>query len=130
MKRAIGIIIENKKKEILLAKRSANIDEDQGLWENVGGGVEENETHLEAAVREVKEELGCEVIEINEILNYGGEDQKFHIKVFKAVIKGEPKIMEPELCEELRWIKKEDLKNMNLAEYSREDYINLGWIGS
>jgi len=44
-----------KRKKILLVKR-----EDNGLWELPGGGIEENESYLKAAKRELKEETGLE----------------------------------------------------------------------
>jgi 8-oxo-dGTP pyrophosphatase MutT (NUDIX family) len=51
-----GVIIRNKKGEILLLKTSY-----KDHWEIPGGGVEENESPLQAAEREVYEEIGLNI---------------------------------------------------------------------
>jgi mutator protein MutT len=49
-------LIFNEKKEILLCHRT-----DKDMWNFPGGGVESGETPEEAAIREVREEIGVEV---------------------------------------------------------------------
>ncbi len=50
-----GVIIKNKKGEILLVKRK--IDPGKGLWDTPGGFIEYNENLEESLVREIQEEL-------------------------------------------------------------------------
>ena len=62
MKEIAAIILENDKGEFLLALR----DNKPGIpfpnhWDLIGGHVEEGETPEEALVREVKEELICQL---------------------------------------------------------------------
>lgn len=63
MKRSIkvvGAIIENENDEILCALRSPRMSR-PNLWEFPGGKVEKEEIIKEAVVREIMEELGCNV---------------------------------------------------------------------
>ena len=49
----IGIVITNEKKQILLAKRFK-----QDAWQLPQGGIDKNETELDALYRELQEEVG------------------------------------------------------------------------
>lgn len=62
MKKIAAIILENEKREFLLALR----DNKPGIpfpdhWDLIGGHVEEGETPEEALIREVKEELNIDI---------------------------------------------------------------------
>lgn len=54
---AIGIIFDESQTSVLLVKRK-----DIPIWVLPGGGIDAGETSLEAAIREVREETGFEVI--------------------------------------------------------------------
>lgn len=54
----VRVIILNEKKEMLMVKQH---HEKRDIWMVPGGAIEEGESSLEAAVREVKEETGIEV---------------------------------------------------------------------
>ena len=71
MKKIAAIILENDKREFLLALR----DNKPGIpfpnhWDLIGGHVEEGETPEEALVREVKEELDIDLIEYSFFRKY------------------------------------------------------------
>ncbi len=55
---AVHIYIYNSKGEFLLQKRSMRLKDHDGLWEITSGCVTSGEDSLEAAMREVYEELG------------------------------------------------------------------------
>jgi 8-oxo-dGTP pyrophosphatase MutT (NUDIX family) len=57
VKAGVGVIIVDDQKRILLEQRS-----DNGMWGLPGGGIEPGESVLEAALREVKEETGLNVL--------------------------------------------------------------------
>ena len=67
---ACGVIIENDRGEILLQKRRNN-----GRWGILGGSMELGEKFTEAARREVYEEAGIEVGELELFGIYSGEDR-------------------------------------------------------
>ena len=51
----VGIVITNEKKQILLAKRFR-----QDAWQLPQGGIDKNETELDALYRELQEEVGLD----------------------------------------------------------------------
>ncbi len=67
---AVGVIISNKKNEILIVKPSYRKDG----WSIPGGTVDKNESLIEAAHREVLEEVGIQ-IEIKHLLLIGYKHQ-------------------------------------------------------
>ena len=64
----------------------------------VGGGVEQGESDIECLIREVKEEIGCEVVEksIKHLGDFtdtahGRENTLVLIRLYEADVSGEPK---------------------------------------
>lgn len=60
----VGAVILNEKKEILCAQRSSSMSL-PGMWEFPGGKIEPGESPESCLVREIREELGCQ-IEVHE----------------------------------------------------------------
>jgi 8-oxo-dGTP diphosphatase len=56
------VVIKNNTGEILLLKRSENDEWMPGKWSLPGGGKREEETLIQAAIREIKEETGLDVM--------------------------------------------------------------------
>lgn len=97
---------ENGKKQILLSKRK-NTGYKDGEYELPGGHLEENEDLYEAMIREAKEELGIslnrENLKIVYIMHhYTGKRMNFILETEKSNL--EPRIMEVDKCEELKWV--------------------------
>ena len=100
-------IIENDKLLLIYKKN-------QDHYEFPGGKVEENETLEEAAIRETKEEIGCEI----EIIKYLGyidftiNNKEFRSHNFLSKIKNnqEPKIIEKDKFNNMIWL---DLNEYN-----------------
>ena len=68
-----GVLIENEEGKVLLQKRS-----DTGDWCVPGGALEPGETYIEAATREVREEVGIEVADLKLFGLYSGDDRMIH----------------------------------------------------
>jgi 8-oxo-dGTP diphosphatase len=59
--RYVGCMILSKDRKILLQQRGNNWQKHPGYLSEFGGRIEENETPMEALVRELQEELGAKV---------------------------------------------------------------------
>ncbi|MEP6950045.1 MAG: NUDIX domain-containing protein [Ginsengibacter sp.] len=110
---ACGGLIKNKAEEILLIFR-------RGKWDLPKGKLEDNETLLECAIREVKEETGLTQIKAGKeievtyhtYVEFGKHILKeshwymMHVKAAETLI---PQVEED--ITDIRWVKKDDLKN-------------------
>lgn len=97
---------------ILMGKRK-NAHGD-GTWSLPGGHLEFNETVEECTKREILEETGLEVenirfLDITE--DMFKEEDKHYITIFvlSDYTSGEPRIMEPDKCEEWRWVSYDEM---------------------
>lgn len=96
---------------MLLQKRSRHMDTYPLTWDQaVGGHVNYGESYKEAAVREMKEELGIDA-EVSEIATSFANNVTFN-GVFKTVIPAETPIdFDPHEVEEVKWISVEAFEN-------------------
>ena len=108
------VLIIKKGNSVLLQKRKGTDWEDE-KWALVGGGVDGSETILQAAIREAQEELDITIkkddLKVVHVLHYRGtsgfESITFYLEASKW--DREPRIMEPDKAEEIRWF---DLDNL------------------
>jgi len=130
-----GVLIVNDDGDVLLMKRGRDVRNESGWWSKPGGGVKFGETAIEAMKREMKEELDIE-IEITGYLPHTdhiieSENQHWASFNFIAYItKGEPKNMEPEKCDAIKWFALDKLPKKITQTTSEpiENYINKKYI--
>jgi len=71
LRTGVGIVVLNNENKVFVAKR---IDNPKNFWQMPQGGVDEGESFLQAAYRELEEETGIKEVklikEIDEILSY------------------------------------------------------------
>ncbi|MEZ9197543.1 8-oxo-dGTP diphosphatase MutT [Shewanella sp. 10N.286.54.B9] len=106
---AVGVI-ENSAQEILLAKRHEHLHQG-GKWEFPGGKVESAETTAQALIRELKEEVGLDVLNTTPMMeihhDYGDKKVILDIhwvKDFSGTAQG----LEGQA---VQWVAKQDLVN-------------------
>ena len=109
---AVNVVIVNKDKKVLIAKRKPDKPM-PNKWEFPGGKLEENETLRECGVREIKEELEVDVA-TDEYVGY--EDLEFDKKNFRLHIYTAHKIEEKQELRlnehtESAWVLIEELAN-------------------
>ena len=105
----VGAMIFNDRGELLLTKRGKAAKNERGCWEIPGGSVDFGETLAQAIVREVKEEMGVDVVVEHQLLAIDhlipAENQHWVATPFIVRVKpGQtPKILEPHKCEAMGW---------------------------
>lgn len=98
--------------EVLVARRPDH-KRHGGLWEFPGGKVLEGESYLEAAKRELGEELGVQVLEAGPpIFSAADPESPFIIRFVEVRISGEPR---PREHARLRWAAIGELGALRLA---------------
>jgi 8-oxo-dGTP diphosphatase len=102
--------------EVLLHRRE-NTGFMDGMWDFAGSGhVDENETARQAVVRECGEEIGIAVkvedvsfAHVSHRLGRDGARAYYDIYFLVRRYEGEPRIVEPHKCSEMRWFKVDGL---------------------
>ena len=100
-----------------------------GLWEFPGGKLEPGESLLEAAGREMSEELGVVVSKVDALLfSVADPGSEFLIEFVPTAIQGEPKALEHS---ELRWLSLHELPSLPLAPSDRRfvEFLQASAIG-
>ncbi len=112
--RVIRIYLYNSKGEILIQKRGAHLRTNPGKWnESVAGHVDEGETYLDAAKREMEEEIGVTGVDLEEVKKLYMEEKEDKRRrfttLYRARYDGE---VRPDFDEvsEVRWITPEALR--------------------
>lgn len=123
------IIKDNK---VLMELRKNKFD--AGLYSLVGGCMEDGETVKQAAVREIKEEVGLEVheddIEVISVLHrITPKPDSWQSIEFVLLVNnffGNPNLLENNVCGDLKWFPLENLPQ-NISHYAKQaidNYIN------
>ena len=124
--RRIGVIahIENEKGEILLQQRGIKSRDENGLYEDVGGSVENADIDFQSAIiREMSEEMGNDVnisnLKTEGIYHCEKNNINWVFVIFKGkYIDGDIKIMEPEKCMGYKFFKYNEAINSELVSDS------------
>ncbi len=115
--RAILVFLTNPKGEVYLQKRASDLLFYPGHWSaSVTGHVSSGETYLQAAMREVKEELGidCELMELGKFMTpkwkLDGRTEWEFITVFEGSSSSEITLSDE--TEEGRFVSKKEFKQL------------------
>lgn len=107
----LGVMIFNKKGQVLLGKRKSSHGDGEYAWP--GGHLEHLESFEDCARREVKEETGLEIknIQFLRVLNMTEYAPKHYVDIgLSAELEsGEPELKEPDKCESWEWYDLEKL---------------------
>lgn len=118
--RIAEIMVEDPGGRILLQKRADSRDTNPGCWTtSVGGHVDAGEDYLEAAVREMQEEIGLSDVKLQEIGSYRKNSMhewrklnRFY-KIFKAVVPVDTRFRpDPIEVSEVRWFTLDEIRQL------------------
>ena len=102
---------QNSKGEMLVTLRNPN-KKAGGLWEFVGGGVLAGETTAQAAVREIKEEIGIDITETDLMFLYEFRHNNYFMDIYLVNKDIDIKMIVLDLNETIdaKWTTKEELQ--------------------
>lgn len=107
-------IIYNKEGEIFIARRKKG-KHLEGYWEFPGGKIDSDETHEEALLRELKEEINMNVIVENIIGNNVHRYPNFEVNLIAYKCLYQTSFLELLDHDEIIWVHKTDINNYKLA---------------
>ncbi len=115
------VILINKKNKVLISQRPHGKFMD-GFWEFPGGKVKNLEKFNDAAVRELKEELGVtlDTKNLTFLMNIFYKYPEYYLSMqvyFADKWKGKAKSLEKQ---KFNWVKKETLKDANMLPASKK----------
>jgi 8-oxo-dGTP diphosphatase len=120
-----GVILKGNETLLMLRQNNSKFNDE---WSNPGGKGEEGESEEETVIRELYEELGIKVNVIRFLATYEDYVDEKLFGLYKGylveIISGEPKIMEPHKCLELKWFSLDELPK-NLAPYAKKYLENI-----
>ena len=123
MKVAVAVIIDNNQR-ILITKRSSHASHG-GMWEFPGGKLEGDETPLAALIREVREEVGLEVLQGDFLGEVHHAYPKHSVALFVYCVKlFQGKAVAREMQMDLRWVALASLKDLEFPA-ANEHIIEL-----
>lgn len=119
----IGVIIEiqDKSGKILLQQRGPKARDEQGLFEDVGGQIEESDKDFYAAIkREMTEEMGTDVmienLKIEGLAHFKKREINWLFVIFTGIYKsGKIKVMEQDKCLGYRFFTTEEALNSDIV---------------
>ena len=96
----------------MFVKRSDYIEAASGYWCPVSGRVERNETQEAALSREVKEEVGLEVVAVKKVREILSHDEQFVLHFWTTeIIAGEAALGNYEVAA-IRWVTLEEMRQL------------------
>ena len=121
-----SFIVHDGRGRLLLQKRGAKARDEQGRWDIGGGAIEFGETIEEAIRREIREELGCEVLTMEFLTVYDAhrehEGKKTHwIAIIYSVQVDSAKVLncEPHKIAELGWFTSKNLPHPRHSQFDK-----------
>jgi 8-oxo-dGTP diphosphatase len=114
-----------------LVARRCNTGYEDGKYQVPAGHIEKGELPSEALIREAKEEIGidiapedCELAHISYRPKHDNTDNRvdFFFRVKKWA--GDVRIMEPEKCDDLKWVTLQDLPE-NMTAHVRDAFESM-----
>lgn len=113
MKEFVAVVLRDDQGRVLTIH---TVKPGRDCWELPGGKTEPGEPHVVTAIRELREEVGVEVISLSHLLTntetVNGVAWTGHVYVAEAYT-GTPRVMEPNKAVEVRFVTIEELRQLS-----------------
>lgn len=118
--RIVMVLVINDDGELLLQKRGPNVATHPNRWDvSAAGHVDEDEGYLDAAKREMKEEIGLEGVELIELDYFHAKDTyeglilNRYKKLYKVIVPKKTKFkINKDEVKEVKWFKPQKIKDL------------------
>jgi 8-oxo-dGTP diphosphatase len=121
-----SFVVHDGNGRILLQKRGLKARDEQGNWDIGGGAIEFGETIEETVRREIREELGCDVFDMEFLTVYDAhrehEGRKTHWVAIIYAVKVDPRAVvnnEPHKIAELGWFTSKNLPHPRHSQFDK-----------
>ena len=111
-KLAVHMWIINKNNELLIQKRGSTKKTHPNKWAFTGGAVMASETSYEGAVREIKEELGIDVDDLDLLITFRREHDFVDVWVGKNNSKTENLVLSEREVSEVKWASLDEIEQL------------------
>lgn len=110
---SVSIIFEGENNTFLLQLRDKKTNDYPEMWGLFGGGIENNETPIQAVIREMKEELGIDLQKKNLelFLNFKNGNEEYYL--FKTKFVWNIKDIELKEGKDMKFFSKEEILKLN-----------------
>ena len=102
----------NDKNELLIQKRGANLRRHPNKWNFTGGAVDTNESSYEGAKREVQEELGINIDNLELLISFRREHDFVDVWVAKINVDLDDLVLSEREVQEVRWVSLDALEEL------------------
>jgi 8-oxo-dGTP pyrophosphatase MutT (NUDIX family) len=122
MKGEVVTVFLRYRDKVLVLKRSMDVGTYRGHWAGVSGYIEEAETPLEAAGREVREETGVSKVSLvreGRPLSINDQDRKWVVHPFLFDVTTDKLTLDWE-HDDCRWIEPDEVKGLNTVPWLYE----------
>lgn len=114
LEHSVATFIINENNEILILQRGSTAPWMPNKWNLPGGIIDANEDHINAAIRECKEETDLDILDLSKLISY--IDPKFII-TFYVTHNYKGNVTIDWESKDYKWVHKSDLINYDFVPY-------------
>lgn len=108
----VHVWLINDNNELLIQKRGKTLKRHPNKWNFTGGAVDQNETSLEGATRELQEELGINIENLEFLLSFKREHDFVDVWIGKTNININDLKPSKREVQEIKWVTIQELKDL------------------
>ncbi len=125
----VDIFLVNKKKELLIQKRSDSVQWDPGIWATTGGSAVAGEGPYEACIRELKEEIGIDATskDLRMVAMFQGKYSYHAVFLMHSEATLDDMVMQESEVADLKWCSIVEIREM-IKKKIFHNYQYFDWL--